>query len=600
MTNREIAELLRSIAAAYIVRGEDRFRVMAYQRAAESVDHATSEVKDLWDDGKLKELAGVGSAIASHLDELFKTGRVKHFDEVKSGLPPAMFALLDIPGIGPKTAFRLCQELQLKEEKTAISQLEKAASGGLIRKIEGFGSESEKRILSGLKALKRGQTKEKRMLLPYAFALAKEVIEYLAECPAVIRADPLGSLRRMVATIGDIDIAASTKNPKDVIRHFINYSKIRRVLSRGEEALARVILQSGRQVDLRLQQPEAYGAMLQYFTGGKSHNIALREYALQKGFSLSEHGIKNLRDTDKKVKKYAAEEDFYRDLGLKWIPPELRENIGEIEAALRSAQGKPGGLPELVNSGDIKGDLHVHSNFPIETSHDEGENSPEEILAKAKDLGYEYLGFAEHNPSVSQHSKYKIIDILKRKQEVIEHLKYSRVNKIFVNPINGLEIDIKADGTLAVPEEGLVLLDYVIASIHSSFNLSREEMTARVLRALDHPKVRIFGHPTGRKISTREGYELDWEKIFAFCKRRNIWLEINAWPDRLDLPDTLVREAVKYGVKMIICTDAHAVSHLPLITYGVAVARRGWAEKEDIINVLGYNKFMEMIRKGGE
>lgn len=591
--NQEIAKLLRAVAAAYTVKKGDRFKIMAYERAAASIEHSTSEAKDLWDDGKLGQLPGVGSGITSHLDELFRTGRVKHFEQVMLGLPLAMFKFLSIPGIGAKTAYKLCKNLKIEDPKRALVELEKAAKAGKIRALEGFGEESEKDILGGIEAFKKGQIKEKRMLLPYADALAQEMLGYLKACPAVSRADALGSLRRMVPTIGDIDIAAETKKPKRVIDWFVKYPKISRILGKGEEALVRIILKNGRQIDLRLQKPDAYGAMLQYFTGGKNHNIHLRELALKKEMSLSEYGIKK----EGKLIKYATEEEFYHALGLDWIPPELREDAGEIEDAQAHK------LPDLVELKNIKGDLHIHSDFPIETSHDEGANSMEEIIEKAYELGYEYIGFAEHNPSTSQHNPKQIIEVLKRKKEKVEQLNYScekRRGKLPIFAFNGLEIDIKPDGSFGVPEEAIELLDFVIASIHSSFKMSREEMTKRIMRVLDHPKVKILGHPTGRKLNEREGYELDWEKVLDFCLKKNKWLEINAWPDRLDLPETLVREAVKKGIKLIINSDAHDKGHLDLMRYGVAVARRGWAEKEDIVNTLGYNQFKKMLSRGGE
>ncbi|MFZ5366414.1 MAG: PHP domain-containing protein [Patescibacteria group bacterium] len=594
-TNQEVAKLLHSMAAAYEIKGGDRFKIMAYDRAATSVEHASSEVKDLWDDGKLGELAGIGAAIASHLDELFRTGKVKHFQEVMSGLPPAMFELLSIPGVGAKTAYKLSKELGLKNPKTAISELGEKAKSGEIRVIEGFGEESEKDILRGIEEFRRKTT---RILLPYAAQVADDILFWLKKSPDVIRTDPLGSLRRMVSTVGDVDIAAATDKPKEVISHFVAYPKKKRVLEAGT-ATASLVLKSGYQVDLMVQPVSSYGALLQHFTGSKQHNIALREYALKKGLSLSEYGIKKKVGSGKwEVGSYATEEEFYKALGMDWIPPEIREDTGEIEASLRSAQGKPGGLPKLVELRDIKGDLHIHSDFPIETSHDEGISSMEEIMDKGLELGYEYVGFCEHNPSTSKHSLEQIISILKRKKERIDKLNYShekRGNKLLIQALNGLEVDIKPNGTLGIPEKGLDLLDFVMVSIHSSFRMGRQEMTKRVLAALRHPKVKILGHPTGRKLNEREGYELDWEEIFDFCKKRNIWLEINAWPDRLDLPDTLVREAARAAVKMVICTDAHAVDQMELMRYGVAVARRGWAEKGDIINTLGYSEFKKLL-----
>ena len=591
-TNKEIAKLLRSVAAAYSLKKDDQFRVIAYDRAASSIEHATSELKDLWDDGKLGELAGIGSSIASHLDELFRTGEVKHFKEVMKGYPPAMFELIFVPGIGPKNAYRLCRKLKITRAKTALEELEKAAKSGKIAEIAGFGVKSQQEMLKALEAFKKGQTKANRMVLPYADALAQELILYLKKCPAVGRADPLGSLRRKVATVGDIDIAVTTQEPNKVIDWFIRYPQKQKTIERGSTK-ASILLKNGRQVDLRVGKPKAYGAMLQYFIGSKHHNIHLRELALKKGLSLSEYGIKK----GKKLIEYASEEAFYQALGLDWIPPELREDTGEIEVA------QEGKLPNLVETADVKGDLHIHSDFPIETSHDEGADSIEEMLEEAEELGYEYLGFTEHNPSTSQHNVKQRIDLIKRKRDKIDKLNYSRENKkrgrgnkLPVLALNSLEIDIRPDGELAIPEKALAILDFAVVSIHSSFSLSRREMTKRVLAALGHPKVKILGHPTGRKINEREGFELDWEEIFDFCLKYDKWLEINAWPNRLDLPDTLVREAIKNSVKLVISTDAHTKEHLTLMEYGVSVARRGWAQKADIINTLGYNEFLQTLR----
>jgi len=605
MTNKEIAKLLRTVAAAYEVKRGNKFKVMAYDRAATAVEHATSEIKDVWDDGKLEEVPGIGKGIAEHLDELFRLGRVKHFEKVKRGLPPAMFELLDIPGIGAKKAYKLCKSLGIFEAKTAIDKLEKAAKEGKIAKQEGFGEESQKDILEGIEAFKKGQIKESRMTILYAWEIAREILGYLEKHPAVKRADPLGSLRRRVATIGDIDIAVATDEAKKVIDYFLKFLKIRQVIEKGPSG-ASVLLANSRQVDLRVQKPKSYGAMLQYFTGSKQHNIHLRELALKMGLSLSEHGIKVIDKykiqstkfkiqsaswrTKSKIYEFAEEEDFYKALGLTWIPPELREDTGEIEAAQK------GKLPKLVEVSDIKGDLHMHSNFPIEESHDPGADSMEKMIQTAAVLGYEYIGFSEHNPSQSQHSPEEIISLIKRKKEAIDKINYSRTKKLLKWIFNGLEIDIKSNGDLALPLKALDLLDYGIASVHSNFKMSREEMTRRVLQALDHPKIKIFGHPTGRKLGQREGYELDWEKVFDFCLKRSKWIEINAWPDRLDLPDGLVCEAVKRGVKMVINTDSHATEQLFLMEYGVSVARRGWAEKKDIVNTLPYDKISKLLK----
>ncbi len=588
MTNLEIADLLRKIAAAYVVKDENHFKIMAYERAADSIEHSTSEIKDLWDDGKLGDVPGIGPAIAQHLDELFKTGKVTHFDQVIKGLPEAMFPLLKIPGFGPKKAYKLVKILKLSKAETAVEDLEKAAASGKIADIEGFGEKSQADILESIASFKKGQVKENRMNLPYADSLAKEIIAYLKKNAAVQRVDPLGSLRRCVATIGDIDISVATNKPEEVIEWFIKYPRKQKIIERGPSG-ASLLLGNGRQVDLRVQKPSAYGAMLQYFTGSKNHNIHLREVALKQGLSLSEYGMKKLQAPDSHIKEYATEESFYETLGMDWIPPELREDTGEIEASLNHK------LPKLVETKDIKGDLHVHSDFPIEPSHDLGSNSMEEMIKKAESLGYEYLGFSEHSPSINNHTQKQIYSILERRKNKIEELKLT--SKI-VRVINLLEVDILVDGNLSIEDNNLDLLDGAIASVHSSFEQSKEKMTGRILRALENSHVRILGHPTGRLLGKREGYEVDWPKIFALCQKRNIALEINAWPERLDLPDNLVREAVKMGLKMVISTDSHATEHLDLMPYGVSVARRGWAQKSDILNTLSYNEFYKWLTGG--
>ena len=594
MNNQEVVALLRKIAAAYEIKEENRFKIIAYERAADSIEHLTSEIKDLWDDEKLSEVPGVGVSIASHLDELFQTGKVKYFEKVMEGLPQAMFPLLSIPGFGAKRAYKLVTLLKFKNPKTVITDLEKAAKKGKIAPIVGFGDKSQEAIIKAIESLKRGQTKENRMILPYASVIAREVITYLKKNPRVIRDDPLGSLRRMVATVGDIDIAVATREPQEVIDWFLKFHKIKKIIEKGEAGTS-VLLENGRQVDLRVQKPEGYGAMLQYFTGSKNHNIRLREFALKKGFSLSEYGVKIIKTQEqknmktKKTREFKDEKELYQALGLKWIPPELREDRGEIKVALN------GELPQLIRLGDIKGDFHSHSSFDLEPSHDLGADSFEEMLVKAQELGYQYFTFSEHNPSISNHSKKQIIEIMKRRKERIEQIKLSNKNTRTIKILNSLEIDILPDGALALPEEVFEYLDFAIAGIHSSFNQSREKTTKRVLRGLSHSRVRIFAHPTGRLLNKREGYELNWEEIFEFCQKNKKALEVNCHPMRLDLPDILVREAIEKGIKITLGSDAHSVEGMEMMVYGVAVARRGWCEKGEILNTLPYNKVKEWL-----
>lgn len=589
-TNEEVAKLLKAIAAAYQVKNEgaNKFKIMAYDRAATAIEHLTSEVKDLWDDGQLKQIPSIGPSIAQHLDELFSTGKVKHFEKILAGLPKAMFELMQIKGLGPKTTFKLCQVLGIRKRKNAIHRLKEAAKDGEIRQIPGFGEESEKKILRAIEQFERIGKKKKRMLLVKADFVSQQLLSYLRQNPLVLRADPLGSLRRRCATVGDIDIAVATHKPQEVIAWIKKYPKIKEILTAGKRLIS-FLLTSGYQIDIRLHRPAAYGSLLQHFTGSKQHNIHLRELALKMGFSLSEYGIKELKDKKKRRKLFREEKEFYQFLGLSWIPPELREDAGEIEAATQKK------LPNLISFTDIKGDLHIHSDFHVETSHDEGADSMETIVKRASQLNYQYLAFSEHNPSRSKHSQEEIITIIKGKKDYIEQKKYSWIKKFNIYVFNSLEIDIRPDGSLALPEKALEYLDFVIVSVHAAFNLSKKQMTQRILKALEHPKVKILGHPTGRLLNEREGYEIDWEKIFAFCQRNNKFLEINAYPNRLDLPDILVREAIKSKVKLVINTDAHAVSQLDYLKYGVDVARKGWAEAKNIINTLPLEEFAQLM-----
>ena len=587
MSNLEIAEFLRSIAAAYQLKNKDKnkFRIVAYQRAADAIEHLTSEAKDLWDDGKLKEISGIGASIEKHLDEIFRTGKSKHFDSVAKGIPPATFELMKVSGIGAKTAFKLAKQLKIKEAKGAIRKLEKAIKEGKVLGIEGFGEQSQVAIE---KSVKEAKSKKRRLLLPYATNVADEIIEWIKKEKSVKSVDVLGSLRRKTSTIGDIDIAIATHSPIKVLDHFTKYPKKQRVLEKGDRT-ASIIVSGSVQVDIMVQSPDSYGSLLQHFTGSKHHNIALREYAIKKQMSLSEYGIKK----GGKLVKYSTEKDFYQKLGMDWIEPELREDSGEVEAAINHK------LPKLIELKDVKSDLQIHSDFDIETSHDLGGSSMEEVVDEANELGYEYIAFTEHNPSQSKHNDKQTIDLLKHKKEKIEKLNSSiarkgtgSVKKVF----NSLEIDILPDGRLPVPDEGLELLDFALVSIHSSFKQQRNTATKRILTALAHPKVKIFAHPTGRKLGFREGIELDWPEIFDFCKKNNKWLEINAQPMRLDLPDVIVRDALKEGVMLTLGTDAHHKDGLNNMIFGISVARRGWATKSDIVNTKPLREFVKMIK----
>lgn len=582
MTNIEIAKLLRKVAAAYTILGENRFKIIAYENAATAVEHATSELHSLWEEKKLDSVPGLGTSIIGHLDEIFRTGKSKHIYSVLAKINPAVFSFLEIPGLGPKKAEKLVEKLNIKDVHDPVATLEKAAREHKIASIETFGEKSEQDILENIERYKKGAIKERRMDLPQADFIADEIIEYISRTVGqqVSEIVKLGSLRRRVATIGDVDLAVATDEPEVVIEKFVNYPKSTGLIERGPTG-ASILLASGRQADLRVAKPDEFGAMLQYFTGSKYHNIKLREFALKKGYTLNEYGLKSLESL--KLLKFGSEEKLYNFLDLEWIAPELREDSGEIEASFKHK------LPKLVELEDIKGDLHLHSNFDLETSHDSGVNTIGEIWEAGKNMGYKFIGITNHNPSVSKHTKNQIVDKIKSFRKEIDGFK---------NIFAMMEVDILADGGLAVPNEGLNYLDAAIVSIHSSFGMKRGEMTERILKALSHPKAKILGHPTGRLLGSREGFEADWEKIMDFCKENNKALEINCYPNRLDLPDILVREAIKRGVLLSLGTDSHDRKDMENMKFGVSVARRGWAEAKDIINCWTCSEILKWF--GGE
>ena len=576
ISNNEIAKMLREISASYQAMGENRFKIIAYENAATSIEHATSELKDLWEQGKLDDIPGLGPSIQGHLEELFKTGKVKHFEAVKKDMPSGMFDLLGIVGMGPKNAYKLAKALNLKNR----ADLEKAAKEGKVRNLPGFGQKSEEDILAAI-----GEAKNKtqnRYLLSEAFPVAKRVLDYLRAHKDCERAEPLGSLRRMVATVGDIDIAVASSNPKAIIGHFQKYKEISRVLGAGPRKSS-ALLYNGMQIDLLVTPKKAFGALLQHFTGSKNHNIHLREYALKKGWSVSDYGIK----VGGKIKEFKKEEEFYKFLQMDTPIPEIREDTGEIEAALAHK------LPKVVDLKDIKGDIHLHSSYNIEPSHDLGTGTMEEIVKAAKDLNYQYVGLSDHSPGVSTHTKDQIVNLIKKRKDKIEQIKSSSKD---IKVLNLLEIDILQNGQLSVPEEGLKLLDGSIAGIHSSHRQDKNSITKRLMVAINSPYVQVISHPTNRLLNHRESSDAHWPAVFRACSKTNTLLEINAHSQRLDLTDTLVREAKKYGVRFIINTDAHKLEHMNNMRYGVSVARRGWATPQDIINTYPWEKFKKFFR----
>ena len=585
MSNQEIAKLLKNVADSYIIKDEAKFRfqIIAYQKASDTIANLSTELRDYYLDNKLDKLPGIGKTLKEHLIELFKTGKSSQFDWAVKDIPPSVFVLTEIPTFGPKRAYKLVKELKLTSEKTVIDDLETSAKDNKISVLDGFGEKSQSDIIRAIAEFRLGKGKTTRMTLPYAFEIAQKLISYLRESPDALQVDVLGSLRRRAPTVGDIDISVASKNPKKIIEHFVKYPSIERIIEKGDISSS-ILVSGGRQVDLLIQPVEHYGSLLQHFTGSKNHNVHLREVALKKGLSLSEHGIKIGKS--KTLKAYSDEKEFYKAVGLSWIPPELREDKGEIELALKNK------LPKIIELSDLKGDLHIHSNFPIEPSHDLGENTIQEMLDKARSLNYEYLGFSEHNPSQNKHNNSQIYNLISERNEEIEQLK--SVNKS-IRIFKLLEIDILPNGNLAIDNKSLDLLDASIVSIHSVFSMNKDDMTKRIINGLSHPKAKILAHPTGRMLNTRPGYEIDWEKLFEFCKKNNKALEINSWPGRLDLTDNMIKLAIENKIKLIIDSDSHSTSQMDMQKYGVFMARRGWATKHDILNTLGYNEFLAWL-----
>ncbi len=568
MTNREVAEILRQIADMLEIKGEVIYKAMAYRRAADNILNLGRDINEVWREGKLREIPGVGKSLAEKLDELLRTGRLEYYEQLKEEIPPGVVAMLAIPEVGPKTAKLLFEKLGL----TSVAEVERAAREGKLRTLPGLGEKSERKILAGIEALHR---RSERIPLGTAWPVAQEILAALRQVRGVVQAEAAGSLRRMRATVGDIDLLVASADPEPVMDRFVSLPLVAEVSLRGPTKCT-VILQNGLQVDLRVLPPERYGSLLQYFTGSKDHNVALRELALKQGLSLSEYGFK--RDGEEIL--CPREEDVYHTLGLEWIPPELRENRGEIEAAGR------GQLPKLVELGDIQGDLHVHTNWS------DGAASLEEMARAARARGYRYLVISDHTKSLGV-ARGLTPERLRQQRAEIE-----RLNATFSDfrVLQGAEVEIKADGSLDFPDEVLAELDVVIASVHSGLRQERERITARLISAMRNPHVDIIGHPSGRILGQREASAVDMDELLRVAAETGTCLEVNAQPVRLDLDDVHIRRAIEMGVKLAINTDAHGVGGLEVMRYGVATARRGWAEAKDVINTRPLEELLRLIK----
>jgi len=559
MKNSEVAKVFQDIADLLELKGENVFKIRAYQKAARAIEHHPRELKILIDDGEdLQSIPGVGEAIAKKATELITTGKLGYYENLKAEFPEGVTNLLAIPGIGPETANKLSSELGVN----SADELERAINEGRVAKLFRLGEKTANNILHQIEALHR---KDQRIPIGEALPVVEEIIGTLRSIPSVRNLTPAGSLRRFRETLGDIDLMGTADDPKEVIDAFVDLPHIGQVLAQGSTK-ASVIVNGGLQVDLRMVEHDAFGSLLQYFTGNKQHNIALRERGRKQGLKLSEYGITVIA-TDK-LEKFSKEEEFYHRLGLQYIPPELREAQGEIEKA------EQGTIPKLVELSDIKGNLHTH------TEWSDGHDSIEELALVAKDMGYQYIAITEHSAGRGiAHG----LDVERLRRQVAE-IRALNEHLTGIRVLTGVEVDIRADGRLDLPHEMLSELDIVIAAVHSGMNQSEEKMTQRVISAIENPDVDMIAHPTCRLIGEREPVAIDLEGLFKAAAKYNKTIEINAMPDRLDLNDIHAFRARDLGVKLAIGTDAHSIAHLDFMRFGVGVARRAWCEPQHILN----------------
>lgn len=569
MKNQEIAKIFNEIADLLELKGENPFRIRAYRKAALNIEGLAKNIEEISHEDILN-IPGIGQDLAGKVEEYIKTGMIQAYEKLKQEIPGGLSTLLSIPGLGPKTSKLLYEKLKI----TNIEELEKFASEHKLAGLPGIKGKTEENILKGIDMLKRGR---ERQPLGKVLPVANDILAYLKKHAPVEKIDLAGSLRRWKDTIKDIDILAMSDNPKEVMSVFVHLPTVKEILMHGPTKSS-IITQQNLQVDLRVVERESYGAALTYFTGSKAHNIRLREMAIKKGLKLNEYGI--FREKDNKRVGGEREQDVYAILGLPYIPPELREDQGEIEAALA------GTLPSLITVGDIKGDLHVHSRWS------DGSNSFEELVEAARKRGYDYFALTDHSRGLAVARGLTIERLMDEKKEIDalnSKLKGFRI-------LQATEVDIKGDGTIDFPDDVLEKLDLVVASIHSGFKQSAQQLTGRLVAAMKNPYVSIIGHASGRLIGEREAYELDMEEVLKTARETGTALEINAYPLRLDLNDTFARRAKNMGIPIVISTDAHTIDQLDYMSYGVSIARRAWLEKRDVANTSGLNMLLKKLK----
>lgn len=567
--NKEVAQLLERIANLLEVKGENPFRVRAYREAARHIESMAEDIAKRHEEGRLREIPGVGESLAAKIEEYLRSGRLGYYEELKEQVAPGLSELLDVPGLGPRRAQMIHGQLGI----ATLAELESAAALHKLRTVPGIREKTEEKIL---REVRRVQQRTRRMLLGVALPAAEQVVEMLKENPAVQRTDPAGSIRRRQETIGDIDILVAAERPREVMDAFVALPIVKEVLLKGPTKSS-ILTHGNLQIDLRVIKPDEYGAALQYFTGSKAHNIALRGLAINKGLKLSEYGIFDERTGHRLGGK--TEDEIYHILGMPWIPPELREDRGEIEAALRRQ------LPKLITEKDIRGDLHVHSDWS------DGTDPLEVMVAAARARGYEYVAITDHSVSLGV-AHGLTVERIRAQRRVIEQLN-ARYAPFRV--LQGIEVNIRGDGTLDYDDEVLRSFDIVTASIHSAFGQPLAQMTERILKAIRHPFVDTFNHPQGRLIGKRHGYAVDLEAVIRTAAEVGTALEINSQPERLDLDDVWARRAKELGATLVINSDAHSTDHLRFMRYGVATARRAWIEPPNVLNTLPLDRLLARL-----
>jgi DNA polymerase (family 10) len=553
--NAELAERFELLADLLELDGADAFRLAAYRRAAVRIRESAVSVAELALEGKAQRLSGIGGTIEQKIVELAETGDLQAIAKLRARIPLGLVDITHVPGLGPKTARKLWQELGIENAE----QLRAAAEQGLLRGVPGLGEKTEQNVLAHFAKPPERASRDGRALLGTVLPFVEAVVSELRSHPAAVRVSAAGSVRRRIETVRDLDVIATATDPAALIDHFATLPWVAEVVAKGPTK-ATVVGHDGLRFDLRVVPPECYGNLLQHLTGSKDHNVALREDAVRRGLSVSEYGVEEVATGT--VTTMATEEELYAHLGYAWIPPELRENAGELEAA------RTGALPELVERGDVLGDLHTHTDWS------DGRATLEQMVAAAAQLGYRYLAICDHAKRLKDGR-------LERQAERIAELNAGLAG---IEILSGVEVDIRANGSLDLDDEALAARDWVVASIHSGFRDPPGEIERRLLAAIEHPMVDCIGHPTGRKIGRRAAYEVDLEKIFARAAETGTALEINGQPDRLDLRDSHARLAAQSGVRIVVSSDAHSVAGLGYLDLAVSQARRAWLTAPQVVN----------------